>query len=88
MAGGWAPDGAEQVQIDANLDDALAAARQNLPSGESACECTECGEPIPEACRRALPSVQLCIACQEEADKQQQFRSAYNRRGSKDSQLK
>jgi len=25
MAGGWAPDGAEQAQIDANLDDALAA---------------------------------------------------------------
>ena len=49
MAGGWAPDGAEQAQIDANLDDALAAARQNLPSGESARECAECGEPIPEA---------------------------------------
>ena len=44
MAGGWAPDGAEQAQIDANLDDALAAARQNLPSGESARECAECGE--------------------------------------------
>ena len=88
MAGGWAPDGAEQAQIDANLDDALAAARQNLPSGESARECAECGEPIPEARRRALRGVQLCIACHAEADKQQQFRSAYNRRGSKDSQLK
>ncbi|MBH5329637.1 DksA/TraR family C4-type zinc finger protein [Eikenella sp. S3360] len=88
MAGGWAPDGAEQAQIDANLDDALAAARQNLPSGESARECDECGEPIPEARRQALPGVRLCIDCQEEADKQQQFRLAYNRRGSKDSQLK
>ena len=88
MAGGWAPDGAEQAQIDANLDDALAAARQNLLSGESARECAECGEPIPEARRRALPGVQLCIACQEEADKQQRFQAAYNWRGSKDSQLK
>ena len=88
MAGGWAPDGAEQAQIDANLDDALATARQNLPSGESARECAECGEPIPEARRRALRGVQLCIACQEEADKQQRFQAAYNRRGSKDSQLK
>ena len=88
MAGGWAPDGAEQAQIDANLDDALAAARQNLPSGESARECAECGEPIPEARRRALPGVQLCIACQEEADKQQRFQAAYKRRGSKDSQMK
>ena len=88
MAGGWAPDGAEQAQIDANLDDALAAARQNMPSGERARECAECGEPIPAARRRALPGVQLCIACQEEADKQQRFQAAYNRRGSKDSQLK
>lgn len=51
MAGGWAPDGAEQAQIDASLDDALAFARQHLPSGESAHECAECGESIPEARR-------------------------------------
>ena len=42
MAGGWAPDGAEQAQIDANLDDALAAARRNLPSGESARAVVHC----------------------------------------------
>ncbi|MDO1509309.1 MULTISPECIES: DksA/TraR family C4-type zinc finger protein [unclassified Neisseria] len=88
MAGGWAPDGAEQEQIEASLEDALALVRQHLPAGESARECIECGEPIPEARRQALPGVQLCIACQEQADKQQAFQTAYNRRGSKDSQLK
>lgn len=88
MAGGWAPDGAEQEQIEASLEDALALVRQHLPAGESARECVECGEPIPEARRQALPGVQLCIACQEEADKQQAFQTAYNRRDSKDSQLK
>lgn len=88
MAGGWAPDGAEQEQIEASLEDALALVRQHLPAGESARECAECGEPIPEARRQALPGVQLCITCQEEADKQQAFQTAYNRRGSKDSQLK
>lgn len=88
MAGGWAPDGAEQEQIEASLEDALALVRQHLPAGESAHECGECGEAIPEARRQALPGVQLCIACQEEADKQQAFQTAYNRRGSKDSQLK
>lgn len=88
MAGGWAPDGAEQEQIEASLEDALALVRQHLPAGESAYECAECGEAIPEARRQALPGVQLCIACQEEADKQQAFQTAYNRRGSKDSQLK
>lgn len=88
MAGGWAPDGAEQEQIEASLENALASVRQHLPAGESARECIECGEPIPDARRQALPGVQLCIACQEEADKQQAFQMAYNRRGSKDSQLK
>lgn len=88
MAGGWAPDGAEQAQIDASLDDALAFVRQNLPQGESAHECTECGTAIPEARRAALPGVQLCVVCQETEDRRQRFQAAYNRRGSKDSQLK
>lgn len=88
MAGGWAPDGAEQAQIDDSLQDALAFVRQHLPSGESATECDECGETIPEGRRQALPGVRLCIVCQEEVDKQQAFQAAYNRRGSKDSQLK
>lgn len=88
MAGGWAPDGAEQAQIDDSLQDALAFVRQHLPSGESATECAECGQTIPQARREALPGVQLCIHCQEEADRQTQFQAAYNRRGSKDSQLR
>ncbi len=61
---------------------------QHLPSGESAHECIECGESIPPERRAALPGVQLCISCQEEVDKQQLFHATYNRRGSKDSQLK
>ena len=88
MAGGWAPDGAEQQQIDDSLNDALQYARAALPQGRSARECVECGEPIPEARRRALPGVQLCITCQEVHDQQEKFQTAYNRRGSKDSQLK
>lgn len=88
MASGWARDGAEQEQIDASLDDALAFARSHLPQGESASECAECGGTIPDARRLALPGVQLCVACQEEADKMQRFQAAYNRRGSKDSQLR
>lgn len=27
--------------------------------------CEECDEPIPEARRRALPGVQICVTCQE-----------------------
>lgn len=88
MAGGWAPDGAEQQQIDDSLADALQFVRANLPQGESAEECEECGEPIPEARRKAMPGVRFCVQCQEILDKQNAFQAAYNRRGSKDSQLK
>lgn len=88
MATGWAPDGAEQAQIDASLEDALAQVRARLPQGESALLCEECGEPIPERRRLAVAGVRLCVSCQEEQDKQQRFATAYNRRGSKDSQLR
>jgi phage/conjugal plasmid C-4 type zinc finger TraR family protein len=88
MAGGFAKDGAVQDQIDATVEDAVRRVRSNLPEGESACECDECGAAIPEARRQAVPGVRLCVACQEEADKQQTANAGYNRRGSKDSQLR
>ena len=88
MAGGWAKDGAVQDQIDVSIEDAVARARSRLPRGESSKECQECGAAIPAARRQAIPGVRLCIACQEAADKQQGAASGYNRRGSKDSQLR
>ncbi len=88
MAGGWTSDGAVQDQIDASVDDAVQLARSRLPSGKSLTHCEECDEPIPEARRQAIPGVRLCIACQSELEKQQVVSSGYNRRGSKDSQLK
>lgn len=30
--------------------------------------CAECGDEIPEARREAVPGVQLCVGCQQEAD--------------------
>lgn len=88
MAGGWSEDGAVQKQIDATVDDAIARARRHLKRGESATCCDECGEPIPEARRNALPGVRLCIQCQAVLDKQETATGGYNRRGSKDSQLR
>jgi RNA polymerase-binding transcription factor DksA len=47
-----------------------------------------CSAPeIPLARRAAIKGVRLCVACQTEQDKQQTT-SGYNRRGSKDSQLR
>ncbi len=88
MAGGYAKDGAVQEQIDASLTDEINRARSRLPRGESARECDECGAAIPEARRQAVPGVRLCVACQELADGKPRATSGYNRRGSKDSQLR
>jgi len=88
MATGWAGDGAVQQQIDDSIEDAIKRARAQLPTGPSLTHCEECGEAIPEARRQAVPGVKLCIACQAEADRHAQAASPYNRRGSKDSQLR
>ena len=87
MAGGWARDGAVQEQIEDSLADAVKSARLRIPSGESATHCDECGEPIPEPRRAALPGVRTCVQCQSERDSRVSF-STINRRGSKDSQLR
>ena len=88
MAVGWAQDGAVQDQIDATVDGAVNRARSRLAQGESLLTCEECGEPIPEGRRRALPGVRRCVPCQSEADQRDVQPRLYNRRGSKDSQLK
>ena len=89
MATGWAGDGAVQKQIDDSIGDAIKRAQAQLPAGPSLEHCEECGESIPEARRQALPGVRLCVPCQGERDREQAAAaSPYNRRGSKDSQLR
>lgn len=88
MAGGWAKDGAVQEQIDSTVEDALARVRSRLPRGQSLSHCEECDAAIPEARRKAVPGVRLCVACQSEQDQQAGSFSTYNRRASKDSQLR
>jgi len=87
MAGGWAPDGAVQDQIDDTVTDAVRIARARMPVGESETHCAECGEQIPEGRRRAVPGVRTCVECQSARDARQ-VNSGINRRGSKDSQLR
>lgn len=89
MAGGWTRDGAVNEQIEASIAEELERLRaRSGPQGESAIECVECGEDIPEARRKALPGVKLCLDCQQERDRAFRARPGINRRGSKDSQLK
>ncbi len=88
MANGWAGDGAVQEQIESTVEDALARVRSELPRGESLKHCEERGADIPQARREALRGVRLCVACQSEHDQERSPYSGYNRRGSKDSQLR
>ncbi len=88
MAGGFAKDGAVQEQIDATIEDAVKHARNQLPHGESLENCAECGKTIPPARREAIRGVRLCVTCQAQHDKETVNLSGYNRRGSKDSQLR
>ena len=88
MAGGFAKDGAVQDQIDASIEDAVNRARSQLPIGQSLPHCEECDAEIPLARREAVPGVRLCVTCQTANDEKERSFAGYNRRGSKDSQLR
>jgi phage/conjugal plasmid C-4 type zinc finger TraR family protein len=88
MATGWAREGAVQDQIDATVEDAVRRARSQLPHGPDVTHCASCGESIPEARRNAVPGARLCVRCQDAEDRDGVAFSGYNRRGSKDSQLR
>jgi len=88
MATGWAKEGAVQEQIDATVTDAVKRAQSRMPKGPSLSHCIECGADIPQARQDAVPGVRLCLACQDLQDREAAQVSGYNRRGSKDSQLR
>ena len=88
MAVGWAGDNAVNDQIADSIADEVERARRRLPQGEGLAECEECGASIPKSRQKALPGVRLCVECQAEADDRDVRFSGYNRKGSKDSQLR
>jgi phage/conjugal plasmid C-4 type zinc finger TraR family protein len=88
MATGWAAEGAVQEQIDATVKDGILRAKSQLAKGPGLSHCAECGAEIPEARRAAVAGVRLCVACQDALDRDHAAVSGYNRRGSKDSQLR
>ena len=89
MAGGWSKDGAVSEQIEASVADELARMKaRRQPVGDSLRQCADCEDAIPEARRQAIPGVKLCVECMAERDAAYRKRGGFNRRGSKDSQLK
>lgn len=87
MAGGWTRDGAVQEQIDDTVSDAVRLARAKMREGEGEIHCARCGEEIPAARRLALPGARTCVPCQSALDSRPTA-ALFNRRGSKDSQLR
>ena len=88
MAVGWSRDEAVQEQIDATVASAVQLAKSRLPDGESLSHCEQCDVEIPEARRKAISGIRYCVACQSEHEKRLKVVGLYNRRGSKDSQLR
>jgi len=88
MAKGFGSEDAAQDEIEGAVNDAVRRAQDALPHGESLTHCEECDRIIPEGRRQALPGVRLCVDCQQAHDQARTHPSAYNRRGSKDSQLR
>ena len=43
-------------------------ARKSIFTGESAINCEECGEPIPESRRKAI-ACKYCLSCQTEMER-------------------
>lgn len=75
-----------QETIQATVDNAVDFARSQIKAGASRSNCLSCGRPIPKARRKAVPGCTHCVQCQSGADRN--ISSGYNRRGSKDSQLR
>lgn len=58
-----------EMLADALRDQARRAGLAGKTEADSAAECTDCGEEIPTARRRAVPGCQLCVACQWQQEK-------------------
>ncbi|QQM13868.1 hypothetical protein CPT_Morttis_131 [Acinetobacter phage Morttis] len=86
---GWGPNDPVFETNKATIDDAIDWARLELElqsKRESNEFCDDCGDEIPQRRREVVKGVKYCIGCQPAHDAE--HKSYYNRRGSKDSQLR
>ena len=86
---GWGPNDPVFETNKATIDDAVDWARLELQLAASRPaleDCEDCDRPIPEGRRNAVLGVQFCDECQSNHDAS--HKSYYNRKGSKDSQLR
>ena len=58
----------EMAQAREEAERVAAIANRVQYQGESALDREECGEPIPQGRREALPGVQTCVHCQSDRE--------------------
>lgn len=85
MAVGFGSSDCHLDTIQSTVDNGVDFSRSSLYKGVSSKYCLDCDEEIPEKRRNALV-VHYCIKCQTKHEKR--IPILYNRRGSKDSQLR
>ena len=85
MAVGFVKDDGVNDTIETTVNNEIDYARAQL-MGVGTERCIECDRKIPLARRKAMPNARYCIECQSGHDGTSH--SYYNRRGSKDSQLR
>ncbi|ADJ19431.1 DksA-like zinc-finger protein [Acinetobacter phage 133] len=86
---GWGPSDPVFETMTSTINDAIDWARLDLELKESKpteTHCLDCDNEIPAGRRLAVKGVQYCVSCQSDHDTKHV--SYYNRRGSKDSQLR
>lgn len=57
-----------QLKTNATIEFGIAAARSQLPKGESRTHCLGCGLPIPELRREKMKGCLYCVSCQSKHD--------------------
>ena len=58
-----------EMLADALREQARRAGLAGKTVADSATECADCGEEIPQERRQALPGIQFCVACQTRREK-------------------
>ena len=87
MATGWAREGAVQEQIDDTVKDGVLRAKSRMPQGPSATHCQDAASRFPKRAARRWRACTCASRVSKRPTPRREF-SGYNRRGSKDSQLR
>ena len=61
---GYGGDDDEAERAAIRVEEGIALVQSLLPKGPGTLNCLDCGYPIPEARRKAMPGTTHCVECQ------------------------